>query len=151
MEWVSTLGTIGKGVGARACGCADASPVLKGWTCARDIVGWRMLRGERVGNGVDQHQMTNGAGCRPWNHQERSWGMCLRMCPRAACAARAEWVDMCNSFPDGSRGGNPLHWLYDSVPYHVVLSPPTPCTIPQHAPCTCPPTQHGQHRCVGQH
>ena len=31
-------------------------------------------------------------------------------------------------------------------PHHVVLSPPTPCTIPQHAPCTCPPTQHGQHR-----
>ena len=48
-----------------------------------------------MGNGVDQHQITNGVGCRPWNHQERSWGMCLRMCPRAACAARAEWVDMC--------------------------------------------------------
>ena len=68
---------------------AAVLPVLRGWTCARGVMGWRMVRGEGVGNGVDQHHITNGVNSRPWNHEERSWGMCLRMCRRAACAARA--------------------------------------------------------------
>ena len=51
---------------------AAVLPVLSGWTCARGIMGWRMVREERVGNGVDQHQITNGVGCRPWNHPEPS-------------------------------------------------------------------------------
>ena len=61
---------------------AAVLPVLRGWTCARGVMGWRMVRGEGVGNGVDQHHITNGVNSRPWNHEERSWGMCLRMCRR---------------------------------------------------------------------
>ena len=60
--------------------------------CKGHVVGWCMVWGERVQNGVEQHHITNGVGIHPWNHRERSWGTCLRMCRRVACA---EWVDMC--------------------------------------------------------